>query len=325
MEQLGQPVAGPDAATCDPRRAAGLCCPSHRQPLRLVGARLDCPQCGTVGRMDGPVASLMAEADPFYEGKYANRTKFVPRGDGYLATMPFRIVLFGYPNEVAAALPPASKVVEIGCAGGVDWYGRRYHMIGLDLSRASLAIAAGQYAQVVQCNATRMPLADASVDGVISACLFEHLTAEDKAALLAECHRVLKPGGKVVFFYDIKTDNPVIARYREHRPDLYQQLFLDGDGHVGYVGVDENRAHFRDAGLAISREVFHERTPVLANQVWHKFAQWPDARAAKFMFRVTSGPMRLPWLGLIWVVDSTLGRLLPARYARGMTTVATKP
>lgn len=304
-----------------------LCCPRDHSRLAHRGDELICPSCGPVGRMIGRVASFMSEPDPFYEGKFANRTRFVPRNDGYLATLPLRIVLFGYPNEVAAALPAGSKVVEIGCAGGVDWFGKRYHMIGIDLSRASLEIAASNYRQVVQCNATRMPLGDGSVDGVISACLFEHLTHGDKAALLSECRRILKPGGKVVFFYDIETDNPVIARYKNQRPDLYQSLFLDGDGHVGYVGVEENRACFVEAGLIVAREVFHERTPVLASPVWYKLSHWPGlaGRVANVMRRLGSGLLREPWLGLIWTVDGTLGRLLPARYARGMTTVASKP
>jgi SAM-dependent methyltransferase len=316
----------PAANSADGARAAGLACPVHHAPLSLYQSDLVCPECGVVGHLKGPVASFLAEADPFYEGKYANRTKYLPLGESYLATLPLRIVLAGYPNEVVAALKAGSRVVEIGCAAGIDWFGRRFQMIGMDLSLAGLEIAAGQYSQVVQCNATRMPLPDGSVDGVISSCLFEHLVDADKDALLAECMRVLRPGGKVVFFYDIKTDNSVIATYRERRLDLYQQLFLDGDGHVGYTGVDENRAHFAKAGLAITREVFHERTPVLSSSVWYKLSQWPglQGRVARGMHRLGSGPLRLPWQGLIWVVDGSIGRFFPQRHARGMTTVAVK-
>jgi len=306
---------------------SGYCCPQDRLDVTRDGDQLVCPKCGVVGRQLGPVVSFMAQSDPFYEGKYANRTKHIPPGDGYLATLPMRIVLAGYPNEVADALKPGSRVVEIGCAGGVDWFGKRYCMVGMDLSRAGLLIAAGQYAEVVQCNATRMPLPDGSVDGVISSCLFEHLSDGDKEALLSECARVLRPGGKVVFFYDIKTDNPLIAGYRRRRPDLYQTLFLDGDGHVGYSTVEENRVFFAKAGLEVTREVFHERTPVLSSPVWYKFGHWPGlrGRAARMMLRLGSGPLRMPWQGVIWVVDGTVGRILPQRYARGMTTVAVKP
>src|SRR5262249_11112787 len=157
----------------------------------------------------------------FYEGKYNNRTKYVPRNDGFLATLPLRVVLQGYPTAVARELRSGSTVVEIGCAGGIDWFGLRYRMIGLDLSGSALGVAAHHYAYVVQCDATRMPLASGSADGVISSCLFEHLLPEQKVDLLRESHRVLRPGGRLVFFYDIKTDNPIISTYRRRRPDLY--------------------------------------------------------------------------------------------------------
>lgn len=276
--------------------------------------------------MGGGVVSFLDQPDEFYEGKYNNRTRYAPRSHGLLATLPLRIVQ-GYTTSVADALPPGATVVEIGCAAGIDWFARRYRMIGMDLSRAALASVAERYALAVQCNATAMPLASGSVDGVVSSCLFEHLSAQDKARLLAECQRVLKPGGKVVFHYDIRTDNPVIARYRRNRPDLYQRLFLDGDGHIGYAGIEDNRALFTTAGLAIAREAFHERTPLLSNSVWQKLSHWPGTagRIGRIGARFTSGPAMLPSLGLIWLADATIGRLLPRRHARMMTTVAVKP
>src|SRR5690348_4800131 len=43
----------------------------------------------------------------------------------------------------------------------------------------------------------RFPLPDASFDYVMSEHTIEHLTLEQADSMLAECHRVLKPGGKV--------------------------------------------------------------------------------------------------------------------------------
>jgi SAM-dependent methyltransferase len=305
-----------------------LCCPTHHVALSRRDNDLICPDCGSAaGRWKGLVASFLPEADAFYEGKYNNRTRYVPRNDGYIATLPLRIVHQGYPTAVAKVLPKGSTVVEIGCAGGIDWYGRRYRMIGLDLSEGALKIVAQQYALAVQCDATRMPLASSSVDGIISSCLFEHLLPKQKADLLRESHRVLKPGGKLVFFYDIHTDNPIIAAYRRRRPDLYQTLFLDGDGHLGYDTVEANRRHFAQAGFKIVGEAFHERTPLLANSAWQKLSQWPGALgiAAVVGRTLTSGLARLPSLTAIAVGDVTMGPLFPQRFARGMTTVARKP
>src|SRR5262249_52557790 len=122
--------------------ASPLCCPTHHVALTNHGEYLECPNCGVVGRWKNKVALFLRESDPFYEGKYDNRTKYVPRDDSFLATLPLRVVLQGYPTAVARVLRAGSTVVEVGCAGGIDWFGRRYRLIGLDLSESSLRVAA---------------------------------------------------------------------------------------------------------------------------------------------------------------------------------------
>jgi len=235
--------------------------PNSHAPLELKDDRIVDVDGLSVGRRLGPVWSFMDSTDDFYEGRYNNRMRHVPRNDGWLATLPLRIVMQSYPTSVAEEVPKGASVVEIGCAGGLSWFGQRYHMFGMDLSLEALKLAAQDYDTVLHCDATRMPLADASVDAVISSCLFEHLTDDQKVELLSESERVLKPGGKVVFLYDLWTDNSLIAGYRRADPDRYQRMFLDHDGHLGYRSVNENRAFFRAAGLRITREIFHERTP----------------------------------------------------------------
>ncbi len=300
--------------------------PDRHGLLALHGDALVDPQGVQVGRKLGPVWSFLDRPDDFYEGRYNNRMRHIPRGDGFLATLPLRIVMQSYPTTVLAEVPKGATVVEIGCAGGVAWFGRRYRMIGMDLSLEALRLASEDYAFVLQCDATRMPLANASVDAVISSCLFEHLTIAQKQALLAEAARVLRPGGKLVFLYDLWTENPLIAGYRDVDPDRYTRMFLDHDGHLGYQSVDENRAHFRAAGLRIDREIFHERTPVLGNSVWKKFSEWPGWRGTlgRVCAALSSGAFRLPALALLSATDATLGRLFPQRFARGMITVASK-
>ena len=300
--------------------------PSGTSALRPDGDRLVNGAGQLVGYKVGPIWSFMESHNDFYEGRYNNRIRYLPRSNGILAKLPLRIVSQGYITTVATEVPEDATVVEIGCAGGVAWFGRRYHMIGFDLSQEALRMAAADYDAVLQCDATKMPLADASVDAVISSCLFEHLTNHQKQALLTESARVLKPGGKVVFLYDLWTENSVIAAYRKADPERYQRMFLDHDGHLGYQGVDENRAHFCDAGLHITREIFHERTPLQSNSVWKKFSQWPGlwGRVGRVGAALTSGPLRLPMMTLLSLVDITVGRLFPQSHARGMITVATK-
>lgn len=303
-----------------------LACPTHHQLLRRVSEQLVCPVCGVVGRAVGKIVSFLPVADEFYEGKYNNRTKFLPRNDGVVATLPLRIVLQGYPTRVAKELLAGSTVVELGCAGGLSWYGKRYRMLGIDLSLTALRLAERDYACPIQADATRLPVASESVDGVISSCFFEHFDDRGKTAVLSECFRILKPGGKVIFFYDIWTENHVVSFFRKRDPWRYQREFLDGDAHIGYADIAHNEALFQQCGFRIASESYHERTPLLANSSWQKFAQWNGlaGSAARIMRALTGGALRLPALTLIAVVDATIGRLFPPTCARCVTTVAYK-
>lgn len=301
-------------------------CRRHGDELILKGDELHCRHCGLQGRLEEGVFKFLIGSDEFYEGRYNNRTRYVPRGDGYLATLPLRIVQQGYPTTVAQQIVRGKTVLDIGSAGGSDWFASRYRMIGLDLSMAALKDIAERYAVAVQASAVEIPLKNESVDAVISTCVFEHFIARDKDRVLSECYRLLRPGGKLVFFYDVSTENPVISSYRRRDPENYKVQFLDGDGHVGYSSVDENRAHFMGAGFSIIGEAFHERTPVLSNSVWQKLSRWPGVwgRAAGIGDVITSGAFRLPALIALTLTDATFGQVLPIRYARCMTTVAQK-
>lgn len=301
-------------------------CREHDSPLQIDGDDLYCPKCRTKAHLTDGVFSFLFQSNDFYEGRYNGRTKYIPRDSSYLATLPLRIVHQGYPTSVAAHLPAGLAILDIGSAGGFDWFAQRYRMIGLDLSLRALRDVATRYAVAVQANALEMPLAPESVDGVISSCVFEHFTPPDKDILLRECRRVLRPNGKIIFFYDIQTDNPLVAAFRKRSPEDYQARFLDGDGHVGYESIDANRDHFYRAGFEVIDEAFHERTPVLSNSSWQKFAEWPGAygavgRVGRF---ATSGLFRLPALAALALADATIGKAMPQSHARCMTSIAIK-
>lgn len=70
------------------------------------------------------------------------------------------------------------------------------------------------------------PIADHSIDTVISMSVFIHLNLYDMACYFAEFRRVLKPGGKIVF--DFADSNRLFRRFRNHGND---QLFRE---HTGY-------------------------------------------------------------------------------------------
>jgi SAM-dependent methyltransferase len=99
-------------------------------------------------------------------------------------------------------LAPASVVLDVGCADGrgtVRLAERGYVVIGVELLDSLLRSmrARPETRDLVACrgDATSLPIADASVDGVALIEVLEHIP--DTTATLAEVRRVLKSGGRV--------------------------------------------------------------------------------------------------------------------------------
>ncbi|MET9246758.1 GNAT family N-acetyltransferase [Nonomuraea sp. NPDC003709] len=114
----------------------------------------------------------------------------------------------GCGNPVAVAdLCPGETVLDLGSGGGIDVLlsarrvgpsGKAY---GLDASSDMLALARRNAEQAgvgnvefLQGGIEEVPLPDRSVDVVISNCVIN--LSDDKAAVLAEAFRVLRPGGR---------------------------------------------------------------------------------------------------------------------------------
>src|SRR6266571_4793998 len=115
----------------------------------------------------------------------------------------------GCGNPVAVAdLHPGETVLDLGSGGGIDVLlsARRVGLAGkaygldmteemLDLARANAREAGAQNAEFLRGQIEAIPLPDDSVDVIISNCVINLST--DRAAVFAECFRVLRPGGRL--------------------------------------------------------------------------------------------------------------------------------
>jgi SAM-dependent methyltransferase len=155
-------------------------------------------------------------------------------------------------DEILSLLVPsgATAVLDLGC-------GRGYHLqrlagrvsqgtrlVGIDASPQSIeearaAAAADPRLEFVTHDlATGIPFGDGEFDRVLSINLLEAIP--DKAALLAEVHRVLRPEGRVVFaHYDwdsqlLDGDDKALVRKVVHAFSDWRQAWMaDADGWMG--------------------------------------------------------------------------------------------
>ena len=94
-------------------------------------------------------------------------------------------------------LPAGSLVVDVACGAGLMApYLTQHRHVGVDLSHASLQLAAEHGVAAIRGDVTALPLADGIADLVIAGEIFEHV--EDLEGTVAEIARVLRPGGALV-------------------------------------------------------------------------------------------------------------------------------
>lgn len=151
-----------------------------------------------------------------------------------------------------ASLKPGETVVDLGCGGGLDVFlaarrvGPSGWAIGIDMTPEMLALARTNAlrsglanVEFHQATIDRLPLADGSVDCVISNCVIN--LASDKRVVFREIARVLKPGGRVALS-DIALKRPL--------PDELGQSLAAYIGCIaGAILIDEYRAGLAAAGL----------------------------------------------------------------------------
>jgi SAM-dependent methyltransferase len=200
-------------------------------------------------------------------------------------------------------------------------------MVGCDISATSLERVAGNYEWALQADLSNgVPLESDSVDAVISSFFWEHVTHQAKVLLLKEIYRVLRPGGQVVFLYDVETRNPLIARYRSASPELYRRLFLEGDGHVGYQSSETNLALFRSSGFQVVSRRGMEKTWLLSPSALGKLAKMGkhSALMTRIIALLERRPFNYLYAAITRTADVWLGPWLPVAWARIDLTVCRK-
>ncbi|MEN6458259.1 MAG: arsenite methyltransferase [Thermoguttaceae bacterium] len=156
-----------------------------------------------------------------------------------------------------ASLKPGETIVDLGCGGGLDVFlaaskvGPTGKAIGIDMTPEMLTLARKNAAKADngkplsnvefhQATIDKLPLADNSVDCVISNCVIN--LATDKPAVFREIVRVLKPGGRLAAS-DIALKKPL-------PPEIGNDLMAYVGCIAGAIAIEDYRRQLLAAGFA---------------------------------------------------------------------------
>jgi ubiquinone/menaquinone biosynthesis C-methylase UbiE len=117
-------------------------------------------------------------------------------------------------KDYAGTLP--ASVIEVGCGAGRMTRvlaGHCERVVGVDVSPAQIELAKRAVedrpaeTELVVGEGAALPAPSGSVEGAFSTHVFQHLSAATCAALLAECGRVVAPGGTVMLHLPVPGAN----------------------------------------------------------------------------------------------------------------------
>ena len=146
--------------------------------------------------------------------------------------------------------------LDLGCGAGPNmvWLAEKgIKVSGIDIAPTALALARANLArqgldervgELIEGSATEIPFEDECFDGVVEACVIQHLDRINRARAFAEVRRVLKPGG--VFVGHMLSDAHTVFRLKagESAADDPRTLILREEGASNFHLTNIGLSHF---------------------------------------------------------------------------------
>jgi ubiquinone/menaquinone biosynthesis C-methylase UbiE len=152
------------------------------------------------------------------------------------------------------ALPPHSRVVDLGCGSGTFTNLLRqagHACVGLDISGKLIEVGRRKHPELelLQGDIERLPFASASFDGVLLSGVIHHFPDASRCA--AEVSRILRPQGRFMAF-DPNRMNPFMWLYRDRASPFYSSVGVTANERP--VLARRVAAIFRQAGFDVSTD-----------------------------------------------------------------------
>lgn len=224
------------------------------------------------------------------------------------------------------ALPPGSRVLDLGCGAGATTRAIAaarpdLRIWGCDFSHTAIAVAR-QFggAGYSVADATALPFASGSLDAVVSFDVLEHILDAD--ACLAEVRRVLRPGGLLAATVPVE-GQPGTFEWLRWRLGWHADLKAVARGHVQRFRNSSLRAILRRHGLTPVRWQYSFHLLGQAWDFWYYYAEFrwggmpgaPTAAPATAIRRLRWGMLRAvfgPLQRLAYWESRLLSRISPA-------------
>ena len=200
---------------------------------------------GSAGIVERVLAAIPGSDRPEFELKATDLFRFDQlHGRELVAT-----------KEHAARLSPGTSdhVLDVGSGiGGPARYMAHTfgcHVTGVDVtpqfvaaaSRLTEACGLSELVQFLEADAEKLPLEDAAFDA--ATCFYVGMNLSDKPAVIREVHRVLKPGGRLIWTEVVLAGD---------QPALYPLPWARDESASFLVSADDLEGHFDAAGFAFS-------------------------------------------------------------------------
>lgn len=140
--------------------------------------------------------------------------------------------------------------MEMGCGAGANliWLAQKgIRVSGVDISPTALRLArqnleragcGARIGELVELSVSDSPFESESFDGIIEACVFQHLAIADRKRAFREVGRLLKPGGLFVG-YMLDTGHTVfqMKQAEQLRDDLGTLMLADGKSKIYLTNI----------------------------------------------------------------------------------------